>query len=105
MKLDMFLKNATATATGVFIKEQSATISHSLTDILPVLLRRHFISLLKTRGQVRRASEAAVEGDVGHGLVPGKQQLLRALQAEVLHVLHGRLSGLRPEDPGEVGWG
>lgn len=37
--------------------------------------------LLETSGQVRWASEAAVEGDLGHGLVPGEQQLLRALQA------------------------
>ena len=39
----------------------------SLTDIALVFLRRHFVPLLKTCGQVRRASEAAVEGDLGQG--------------------------------------
>lgn len=70
-----------------------------------IILWRHSVSLLKTRGEVRRASEAAIEGNVGHGFVAGKQQFLRSLQAEVLHILHGRFLGFRLEDPCEVGGG
>ncbi len=38
-----------------------------------IFRRRQFIFLLKTRGKIRRASEAACQGDFGHGPVPGNQ--------------------------------
>jgi len=87
------------------IQRSTITTSSILGDVLPIILRRHSVSLLKTCGEVRRASEAAIEGDVGHGFVAGEQQFFRALQAEVLHVLHGCFARFRPEDPREVGGG
>src|SRR5690242_5774682 len=67
-----------------------------------VAVRREPGELAETRGEMALAAEAAGEGDVRKGRVPGGEQRLRVLDAATQHVQVRTLPGRLLEAAGEV---